>query len=109
MRQGRSKSGHLLSPHGRVPIRTVSRPGRPFLTAFKEMILRKLPFMALATVGLSLVVAPAVTLNSQSGMPREPSTVRGYCAKVSEGVHIPYRGWQTRDRLDFNTCLRRFT
>ncbi len=100
--------GHGSSPDG-VPIRTALPPVSPFLAAFKEIILRKLPFIVLATFGLSLIVPPAVALNSQSGMPREPGTVRGYCAKVSEGVHIPYRGWHTRNRLGFNTCLRRFT
>lgn len=104
---------HLMPRHGSspdgVPIRTALPPVSPFLAAFKEIILRKLPFIVLATFGLSLIVPPAVALNSQSGMPREPGTVRGYCAKVSEGVHIPYRGWHTRNRLGFNTCLRRFT
>lgn len=72
--------------------------------------MKKFSFAVLATIGVlavsSLVVAPAVALNSQRGMPREPRTLRGHCAKVSQGVHIPYRGWGTRNRLAFNKCLR---
>jgi hypothetical protein len=89
---------------------TALRLGNPSITAFKEMIMKKLSVALLATIGClavgCLVVAPAVALNSQSGMPREPKTFRGKCAKASEGNHIPYRGWRTRNRLAFNKCLR---
>ena len=49
--------------------------------------------------------APAFALNAQSGMPREPVTKAGQCAKASQGYHIPYRGWYTRNRLLFLTCM----
>ncbi|MGO4711878.1 hypothetical protein [Bradyrhizobium sp. 2TAF24] len=54
----------------------------------------------------SLVTTPTFALNERSGMPREPRSVRAICAKESQGYHLPYRGWVTRNRLAFNTCLR---
>jgi hypothetical protein len=59
----------------------------------------------LATAFVVASAAPAFALNPKSGMPREPRTVAGMCAKANMGVHIPYRGWRSRDRLGFRTCM----
>ena len=61
-----------------------------------------------AALAVALMVAsatPAFALNAQSGMPREPVTKAGQCAKASQGVHIPYRGWRTKNRLLYLTCM----
>lgn len=50
----------------------------------------------LATAFVIASAAPAFALNAQSGMPLEPKTVSGMCAKANMGVHIPYRGWRAR-------------
>ena len=71
--------------------------------------MKTLSFAIIAVIGLQTFIAPAFALDSRSGMPREPRTVRGICAKASQGNHIPYRGWSTRNRLDFNRCLRAAT
>lgn len=64
--------------------------------------LRAIVAAALIT-GLS--AAPVLALNSMSGMPREPISKAGKCAKANHGVHIPYRGWRTKDRLGWLTCM----
>jgi len=48
---------------------------------------------------------PVFALDSMSGMPREPISKAGKCAKANHGVHIPYRGWRTRDRLGYRICM----
>ncbi len=48
---------------------------------------------------------PSFAFGPNHGMPREPTSKAGKCAKANHGVHIPYRGWRTRDRLGFRTCM----
>ena len=59
----------------------------------------------LAATFIVASAAPAFALNAQSGMPREPRTVAGMCAKANGGYHTPYRGWRTRDRLGYRICM----
>ncbi|EKS34803.1 hypothetical protein [Afipia broomeae] len=58
-----------------------------------------------AAVIASLGSTHVLALNSMSGMPREPISKAGMCAKANHGVHIPYRGWRTKNRLGFLTCM----
>lgn len=62
----------------------------------------------IAILAATFIVASAAlafALNAQSGMPGEPRTASGQCAKANMGVHIPYRGWRTRDRLGYRICM----
>ena len=59
----------------------------------------------LAATFIVASAAPTFALNAQSGMPREPRTASGQCAKANMGLHIPYRGWRTRDRLGYRICM----
>jgi hypothetical protein len=71
-----------------------------------EVILRK---SFLGWIVFSLVVAltvPAVAQNPNTGMPREPTTKAGKCAKANGGTWVHNRGWYTRDRLGYQKCLR---
>lgn len=58
-----------------------------------------------AAVIAGLGSAPVLALNSMSGMPREPVTKDGMCAKANQGYHIPYRGWRTKNRLGWRICM----
>lgn len=58
-----------------------------------------------AVVITGLSSAPVLALDSMSGMPREPVTKAGMCAKANQGYHIPYRGWRTKNRLGWRTCM----
>jgi len=58
-----------------------------------------------AGIFAALGAAPVFALSPQSGMPHDPISKSGKCAKASHGVHIPYRGWRTRDRLSYRTCM----
>lgn len=58
-----------------------------------------------AVIIAGLGATPVFALNSMSGMPREPISKAGMCAKANHGVHIPYRGWRTKNRLGFLTCM----
>jgi hypothetical protein len=68
-----------------------------------QRLLAVLAILGCVTVS---VAGPAAALNASSGMPREPRTIRGICARLSGGNHIPYRGWHTRNHLGFVSCLR---
>ncbi len=67
--------------------------------------MRTIRFAALAAAFIVASTASALALNAQSGMPREPKTASGMCAKASQGYHIPYRGWHTRNLLGYRTCM----
>ena len=57
----------------------------------------------LATIALT---APSIAQNANNGMPREPTTKEGKCAKANGGTWNARRnGWYTRDRLNYNKCL----
>lgn len=58
-----------------------------------------------AVVITGLSAGPVFALNSMSGMPREPHSKAGQCAKANHGYHIPYRGWRTKDRLGWRICM----
>lgn len=58
-----------------------------------------------AVVITGLGSAPVFALNAMSGMPRDPVTKSGMCAKANQGYHIPYRGWRTKNRLGYLTCM----
>lgn len=59
----------------------------------------------LAAIITGLGAAPVFALSAQSGMPHEPVTKAGRCAKANGGVHIPYRGWHTKNLLGYRTCM----
>ena len=61
--------------------------------------------IAVTAAVAGLTTAPVFALSPQSGMPRDPISKAGMCAKANHGVHIPYRGWRTKDRLGYLTCM----
>lgn len=62
-------------------------------------------FVVFITAFTILNVVPASAFHPRHGMPREPISKAGKCAKANMGVHIPYRGWRTRDRLGYRMCM----
>ena len=59
----------------------------------------------MATAVIAASAAPAPAFGPNHGMPREPVTKAGKCAKANQGFHIPYRGWRTRNRLGYSLCM----
>jgi hypothetical protein len=49
---------------------------------------------------------PAAAQNSNTAVPREPTTKDGKCAKANGGTWNARRnGWYTNDRLNYNKCM----
>jgi hypothetical protein len=62
-----------------------------------------LSIVFLSTIALT---APSVAQNANTGMPSEPTTKAGKCAKANGGTWNARRnGWYTRDRLNYNKCM----
>ncbi|MBN8980580.1 MAG: hypothetical protein J0I29_04760, partial [Rhizobiales bacterium] len=61
-----------------------------------------LTILALAFIAASV---PAAIAHPMHGMPRDPISMAGWCAKNSGGFHVPYRGWRTRNLLAYRTCM----
>lgn len=61
-------------------------------------------FAALAMTFMVTSAAPTLA-HPMHGMPRDPISIAGWCAKNNQGVHIPYRGWRTRNLLGYRTCM----
>jgi hypothetical protein len=82
----------------------------PFHRNSEGVILKKLFFTLFASIGFFalavMLIVPAVAQNSNTGMPREPTTKAGKCAKANGGTWTPSRGgWYTRDRLGYQKCM----
>jgi hypothetical protein len=71
-----------------------------------EIILQNSFFGWIVFSSVIALTVPAVAQNSNTGMPREPTTKAGKCAKANGGNWVPNRGWYTRDRLGYQKCMR---
>jgi hypothetical protein len=67
--------------------------------------LRKSLFGWIVFVSVTALTAPSIAQNANTGMPREPTTKAGKCAKANGGVWTPNRGWYTRDRIGYQKCM----
>jgi len=71
-----------------------------------EVILQNSFLLTVVFLSTIALTAPSVAQNSNSGMPRDPTTKAGKCAKANGGVWNAGRnGWYTRDRLNYNKCM----
>jgi hypothetical protein len=72
-----------------------------------EVILPNRLLLCVAFLSPIALTAPSLAQNAANGMPREPTTKEGRCAKANGGTWNAGRnGWYTRDRLNYNKCLR---
>lgn len=72
--------------------------------------MKNLFFALFASVSLfalaATTVIPAAAQNSNTSMPREPTTKDGKCAKANGGTWNARRnGWYTRDLLNYKKCM----
>ena len=74
--------------------------------AVMEVILRNSFLLSVVFLSTVALTAPSVAQNANSGMPRDPTTKAGKCAKAHGGTWNARRnGWYTRDRLNYNKCM----
>jgi hypothetical protein len=71
----------------------------------QEAILQNKFFGSLVFCSVFALTVPALGQNANSGMPREPTTKAGKCAKANGGNWVPNRGWYTRDRIGYQKCM----